>query len=359
MKTTKVGLIGCGNISGQYFQWFQSQPNVKIDACADLDFSRANARAGEFGVRPLTVDQLLNDPEIEIVLNLTIPKAHVEVNMAALSAGKHVYCEKPFALDLQAGIDAIQFANKAGLRVGCAPDTFMGAGLQTCRKLVDDGVIGVPIAAACNYAHHGPDPFRPVFDYAFVYQKGGGPMLDMGPYYVTALINFIGPIHRVSGAARASFPERIVGAGEKKGTRIPVEVPTYYAAVFEFASGAIATACLSFDLWGHNLPKLEIYGSEGTLSVPDPNWFEGPVRLLRPGAKEWTDIPLIHSRKTLRGIGVSDMAEAIVENRPHRASGQLALHALEAMLAVEKAVGTGAYCVLKTTCERPDPLPET
>lgn len=355
MKTTKIGIIGCGNICAQYFQWLAIFPTVKIEACADLDLSRAQAKATEHGIRALTVEQLLADLEIEIVVNLTIPKAHAEVNQAILAAGKHAYTEKPFALDLEEGLHVIDVAKKAGLRVGCAPDTFLGGGLQTCRKLIDEGAIGKVIAATGNYRTHGPERWHP--DPSFVYHKGGGPMLDMGPYYLTALVNFLGPIRRVSGSARASFPERIIGSGTKKDARIQVEVPTHYSGVFDFANGAIAVINVSFDIWIQHQPFLEVYGTEGTLNVPDPNFFGGTVRLLRGGEKDWEEIPLTHSPDVGRGFGVADMAQAIATNRPHRVSGDLALHVLEAMLAVERASESNSYYLLKTSCERPAALP--
>lgn len=351
----KVGLIGCGNISKQYFTWLRKFPILQIAGAADMDFSRAQAKGKEYGVKPYRVEDLLADKEIDVVVNLTVPKVHAAVNLAILDAGKHAYTEKPFAMDVAEGKFVIDRAAAAGLRTGCAPDTFLGGGIQTARKLIDDGAIGVPVAAVANMASHGPESWHP--DPEFFYQKGGGPMLDMGPYYVTALVNLLGPVQRVTGSARASFPERTIGSGPKKGQNIPVGVPTHYVGVLDFTSGPVAALNMSFDVWSHTLPMVEIYGSEGTLRVPDPNTFSGEVELRTGLEKEWRSIPLTHSDNVGRGIGVADMATAIREGRPHRASGELALHVLETMLAVQKASEDGAHVHSATTVEKPAALP--
>jgi predicted dehydrogenase len=301
------------------------------------------------------VENLLADPEVDMVINLTIPGAHARVNSAILSAKKHAYVEKPFALDLKEGKAVIDLANASHLRVGCAPDTFLGGGMQTARKLIDDGIIGEPIAAVANMVGHGPESWHP--DPEFYYMKGGGPMLDMGPYYLTALVNLLGPIRRVTGSARASFPERVIGSGSKAGTKIPVTVPTHYAGVFDFASGAVASLNMSFDVWAHKLPMIEIFGTEGSLSLPDPNHFGGVVELRRANGQEWEPIALTHSDQVKRGIGAADMAMAILSGRPHRVSGELAYHVLEAMLAVEEASEQGRHILLQSTVERPKALP--
>ena len=255
--------------------------------------ARAKEKADRYYVKAYSVDELLADPEIELVINLTVPKVHAPLNERILKAGKHAYTEKPFALNLKEGEKVIALAKKKGLRVGCAPDTFLGGGIQTARKLIDDGVIGVPVAAVANMAHHGPEIWHP--DPEFFYQQGGGPMLDMGPYYVTALVNLLGPIRRVSGSARSSFPERTVGSGKKAGKKIEVEVPTHYVAAYDFVAGPIASLNISFDVWSHTLPKIEIYGSEGALRVPDPNGFGGVVEVRTKEDKDWRQVPLTHS----------------------------------------------------------------
>jgi predicted dehydrogenase len=351
----RVGLIGCGNISKQYFTGLAKFPVVRTVGAADLVPARAEEKAKEYGVRPYTIEGLLGDPEIDIVVNLTVPKVHASVNLSILQAGKHAYAEKPFALDLVEGQQVLDRAKALGKRVGCAPDTFFGAGLQTARRALEEGLIGEPIGAVANMASHGPEKWHP--DPEFFYQPGGGPMLDMGPYYVTALVNLLGPIRRVTGSARASFHERIIGSGTKQGARIQVEIPTHYAAVFDFVSGPVAALNMSFDVWSHNLPIIEIYGTEGSLRVPDPNHFHGAVEVRGSDDKEWRTLEHRHSDEVGRGIGVADMAAGIVKNRPHRASGELAYHVLEAMLSVQLASERGAHVLLASTVEKPKALP--
>lgn len=357
METTKIGIVGCGNISGIYFQAGKTFEILEIAACADLVPERARAKAAEFGIpRACSTDELLADPDVRIVVNLTIPAAHGSVAMAALKAGKCVHNEKPLALTRQDGKAMLALAKKKGLRVGCAPDTFMGAGIQTCRKLIDDGVIGEPIGATAFMLCHGHESWHP--DPEFYYKPGGGPMFDMGPYYLTALVNLMGPVRRVTGSARASLAERTITSQPKAGTRIQVEVPTHVCGVMDFASGAIGTITTSFDVWAAEHPCLEVYGTEGTLSVPDPNGFGGPVRLRRPGDKAWQEVPLTHAyAANSRGIGVADMAYALRSGRPHRASGDLAYHVLDIMHAFHDASASGKHVELKSTCAQPAPLP--
>jgi len=300
--------------------------------------------------------ELLADPEIEIVINLTIPKAHAEVALAALQAGKSVHNEKPLAIERAQAHQLLALAREEGLRVGCAPDTFLGGGIQTCRKLIDDGWIGEPIAATAFMTCHGHESWHP--DPEFYYKVGGGPMFDMGPYYLTALVNLIGPVRRVTGSARITFPERLVTSQPKHGTRIEVDVPTHVAGVLDFANGAVGTIITSFDIWSAHLPRIEIYGTEGSLSVPDPNGFGGPVLVKRAGASEWSDVPLTHGYAVnSRGIGVADMAYALRSGRPHRANGELAYHVLDIMHAFHDASREGKHIELASTCDRPAPLP--
>ena len=345
----KIGVIGCGTISAVYFKAGQTLDILDIVACADLDMDRARARAAEFGVpRACTVEELLADPEIEIVLNLTIPRAHAEVALAALEAGKHVYNEKPLALSRQDGRRMLEMARRQGLLVGCAPDTFLGDGLQTCRRLIDDGVIGEPIGAAAFMMIHGHERWHP--DPDFYYQPGGGPMFDMGPYYLTALVFLIGPVRRVTGSVKLTFPERTITSAPKYGTTIKVKTPTHVTGVLDFAGGAVGTMVTSFDVWGSELPRLEIYGTEGTLGAPDPNTFGGPVRVLRAGATEWSEVPLVHSSSlNNRGIGLADMADALRAGRPHRANGALAYHVLDIMHAFYDAADQGRHVELSST----------
>ena len=352
-----VGVIGCGKIFGAYAQGCAGFRDLKIVACADINRAAAETKAKEFNIaRVCSVEELLRDTEIEIVLNLTTPAVHAEINRAALDAGKHTYTEKPFALDTGDAGGVIDLAGKKRLRTGSAPDTFLGGGIQTCRKLVDDGAIGQPVAATAFMVGQGTEHWHP--NPEFYYKPGGGPMLDMGPYYLTAMVNLLGPVQRVTGATRVSFPKRTISSLPFAGKVIDVEVPTHYAGVMDFAEGAIGTIVMSFDVFGgHNLPRLEIYGTEGSLSAPDPNTFQGPVRLRRKGEKEWKEVPLTHSDKVGRGIGVADLAAAITKNRPHRASGELAYHVLEVMCSFEEASNTSRHVAIKSACERPAPLP--
>jgi predicted dehydrogenase len=344
-QTVKVGIVGCGNISPAYFKGCRAFPILDVVACADIDMARAEARAAEFGVaRAVTVDDLLHDPEIQIVVNLTIPRAHKAVNLAAIAAGKHVYVEKPLAVARRDGAETLAAARAQGVRVGCAPDTFLGGGIQTCRKVIDDGVIGEPVAAMAFMTCHGHESWHP--DPAFYYHVGGGPMLDMGPYYLTALVNLVGPIRRVTGATRITFPERLITSQPKHGTRVTVEAPTHVTGLMDFANGAIGTIVTSFDVWAANLPRIEIHGTEGSLSVPDPNTFGGQVQVRLAGDKDWRDVPLTHSDAVGRGIGVADMAYGLTTGRPHRASGALAYHVLDAMEAFEDASQAGRHVEL-------------
>ena len=353
----KAGVIGCGNISGAYFRGCEPYSIVDIVACADLVPDRARSRAEEFGIpRAYPVDELLADPEIRIVVNLTIPEAHAEVNLAAIEAGKNVHCEKPFAVTREDGRKVLEAAGKHGVLAGCAPDTFMGGGIQTCRKLIDDGWIGEPVAATAFMVGHGHESWHPAPD--FYYQAGGGPMFDMGPYYLTALITLLGPIVRVTGSTKITFPERVItNETDRYGERIRVETPTHITGAMDFAGGAVGTIVMSFDVWSHHLPRIEIYGSGGSLSVPDPNGFGGPVLLRRAGAEAWSEIPLTHSPDVSRGIGVADMAYAVVAGRQHRANGEMAFHVLDVMQAFEDSSTTGSHVEIASPCSRPAPLP--
>ncbi len=254
-----VGIIGCGNISPAYIKGCRMFEILDLVAVADIDMSRAQNRAAEHNVPvACTVEELLANPDIKIVINLTTPKAHTAVNLAAIAAGKNVHCEKPLAVDRKDGAKVLAAAKEKGVLVGCAPDTFFGAGIQTSRKLIDDGWIGTPVAATAFMTCHGHEGWHP--DPEFYYEVGGGPMLDMGPYYLTALVNLMGSISRVTGSARITFPERVIGSQPKRGKRIPVEAATHVAGVMDFASGAVGTIITTFDVWFANLPRIEIYG---------------------------------------------------------------------------------------------------
>jgi predicted dehydrogenase len=350
-----VGIIGCGNISNAYFKAGKTFRLVNIVACADLIPERARAKAEEHGIpNAYTVEELLADPAIEIVVNLTIPNAHYSVCMAGVEAGKHVYVEKPLCITREEGQKLLETASARNLRVGSAPDTFLGGGIQTCLKLIQDGWIGEPIGATAFMLCHGHESWHP--DPEFYYKVGGGPMFDMGPYYLTALVALMGPIRRVCGSARITFPTRTITSQPKFGTVIDVDVPTHVAGVMDFANGAVGTILTTFDVWASNLPRIEIYGTEGSLDVPDPNGFGGPVRVRRKGASEWSEIPLTHPHRH-RGAGVADLAAAIQSGRPHRANGALAYHILETMHAFHDASNQGRYYGMTSSCERPAMIP--
>ena len=352
-----VGLIGCGNISSAYLKACGLFRALRVTAVSDLDRELASARAAEFGVpKALSVPNLLGDPEVDMVINLTNPGAHAEVSLAALGAGKHVYSEKPLATTREDGRRVVEAAEGAGLGLGCAPDTFLGGGLQTSRKLLDDGWIGRPVAATAFMVNHGLEHWHP--NPAPFYAPGAGPLFDVGVYYVTALVNFLGPVKRVTSAAATTFLERTIANGPRSGEKVPVTTPTHVTGLLEFEGGALCTLVTSFDVWASELPRLEIYGAEGTLSVPDPNTFGGPVRLRRMGAESWSEPPLTHPYTgNTRGLGAADLSHALQSGRAPRASGELAFHVLDTMQTLLEASDAGTWLDVKSRCERPAPLP--
>jgi len=357
MKKTGIGIVGCGNISGIYFENLcKVFENVEVKACADLDPERTKAKVEAYpGVKVATLEAILADPEIEIVVNLTTPQGHFPVAMQAVEAGKSVHNEKPLVLTREEGKKLLAAAAAKGVRVGAAPDTFMGGGIQTCRKIIDDGWIGEPIGAQAFMLCHGHESWHP--DPEFYYKPGGGPMFDMGPYYLTALISLLGPVKRVTGTTRISFPQRTITSDKKFGQKVDVEVPTHVAGVLDFASGAIGTITTSFDVWAADVPCIQIFGTEGSLSVPDPNGFGGVPKVKRMGANAWSDFPLTHGyEENARGIGPADMAAAIAAGRPHRASGELAYHVLDIMHAFHDASDQGCHIQLESCCQRPAPM---
>jgi predicted dehydrogenase len=354
-----VGVVGCGKISGIYLTNCSAFPNLRVLACADLDLERARAAAAEFGVpRVCSVQELLADPEIEVILNLTVPAAHAEISLAALERGKHVYGEKPLAISREDGRRILDTASSRGLLVGCAPDTFLSSAFQTCRRLVDEGAIGEPEAATAFMMIPGHESWHP--DPDFYYQPGGGPMFDMGPYYLTALISLIGPVRRVTGSARITLPERTITSRPRYGATIAVEVPTHVAGVMDFAGGAIGTIITSFDVQSHGLPPIELYGTEGTLGLPDPNSFGGTIRIRRADAADWSEVtPALPYRGNDRGVGLADMARAVRSGGSFRANGALAHHVLDIMHAFHDASVEGRHVELQSTCDRPAPLTES
>jgi predicted dehydrogenase len=357
LEKTKIGIIGCGNIAPAYLSAGDRFDILEVVACADLVLERAQARAEEFGLpKACTVDELLADPDIEIVVNLTIPQAHAEIALAALQSGKHTYAEKPFAVTREDGQRVLQLAQERGLLVGCAPDTFLGGGSQTCRKLLDDGWIGQPIGCSAYLMCRGHEHWHP--DPAFYYQPGGGPLFDMGPYYLTALTNLLGATASVAASATVTFPQRRISSQPRRGETIEVNTPTHVNGILQFASGAIGTITTSFDVWASTHVPIEIYGTEGSLLFPDPNGFGGGIRVQRYEHEGWLDVPLTHGyADPNRGIGVADMAYAIRSGRPHRASGAMAYHVLDIMHALYDAAEQRQYVKVESQVERPAALP--
>ena len=357
MKPVKVGIIGCGNISDIYFENCGAFDILEVVACADLILDRAKEKAEKHGVKKAcSVKKLLEQKSIEIVVNLTVPNAHASVALAALRAGKSVHSEKPLAVTSEDGRKLLDLAAKKKLLVGAAPDTFLGAGLQTCRKLIDDGWIGEPVAATAFMLCHGHENWHP--DPAFFYKAGGGPMFDMGPYYLTALVSLLGPVQRVCSSTRITFAERTITSEPKYGTKVTVNTPTHIAGVMDFANGAVGTIVTSFDVWASENPCIEIHGTTGSMQVPDPNGFGGPVRVRRAGASQWQETPLTHGfEENSRGIGVADMAYALRTGRRHRTNEALAYHVLDVMHAFHDSSDQGKHAILASTCERPAPLP--
>jgi predicted dehydrogenase len=358
-SAVKVGVIGCGKISGIYLENGAIFDDFDIVACSDLVLERAEAQAEAYGVpKACSPEELLADEEVEIVLNLTIPIVHAEVSMAALEAGKHVYTEKPLAVRREDGRRMLEVAEERGLLIGCAPDTFLGGGLQTCRKIMDEGVIGEPVAVTAMMMTHGPEDWHPNPD--FYYQPGAGPMFDMGPYYLTALTTLMGPVRRVTGSARVTFPERMITSQPHAGTPITVNTPTHVAGVMDFEGGTVGTLVTTFDVWSEYQSRIDLYGTEGTLSLPDPNFFDGPVRLWRPDENAWTELPLTHPyTENCRGLGLADMAQALRTGRKHRASGELGMHVLDIIHAFLDSSANGEHVEVSSTFERPEVLPAT
>ena len=357
MEPLRVGIVGLGNISGIYLKNLGQFEATTVVAVADLDRARAEKAAEEHGISDVvTPDEIVSHPDVDLILNLTIPAAHGAVAMDAVSNGKHVVNEKPLSIDLDEARKLVQLAKARGVRVGCAPDTFMGQGVQTAIAALNDGLIGTPVAATAAMRSRGPEAWHP--NPEFFFKAGGGPMLDMGPYYLTALAAMFGPAKRTTGIVSRSYPTRTVGSGDLKGKRIEVETPTHLAGVVEYVSGPLVELTTSFDVshgWGN---AIVVYGSEGTMNVPDPNNFAGEVLVRGKDEDEWRPVEPKHAYgENSRGLSVLDIAYAIRDNRPHRASGDLALHVLETMLSFEKSSTEGRHVMLETAPEKPAPMP--
>lgn len=357
MDKVKIGIIGCGSISDIYLQNLTSAfINTQVWAICDLVEQRVLEAQKKYNIPNVyTMDEMLNSPEVQIIINLSTPQHHYEICKKILESGKHVYVEKPLSLKAEQGMELVKIAKENNLLLGCAPDTFLGAGLQTCRKAIDDGLIGDVAGATAFMVCHGHESWHP--DPEFYYDFGGGPMFDMGPYYLTALVSLIGPAKTVAGMNSITFKQRTITSEKKFGKVIDVKVPTNVAGIVEFQNGAIATVITSFDVWGSTLPRIEIYGSRGTLIVPDPNTFGGDVKIQTYFQNEFKEIPLTHIYdENSRGLGVADMAEAIDSNRVNIVNGELACHVLEIMQAFHETSERRSFIDLKTTCARPEPL---
>lgn len=352
-----IGIIGCGNISSIYMENIPRFKHLMLKACTDLDLDRAKEQAERFNIpKVYTVDEMIADEEIDLVINLTTPQAHAETCIKVLEAKKHVYVEKPLAVSLEEGRAILNKAKEMNCLVGSAPDTFLGAGIQTAIRLIEEGEIGTPIGASAFMIGRGHEHWHP--NPEFYYKKGGGPMFDMGPYYITALIAALGPIKRLSGSTRISYPERTILSEPLAGKKVKVEIPTHISGVIDFSSGAVATITTSFDAFGgSSLPPIEIYGSEGTLILPDPNLFGGPVKIRKKDKWDFVEVPVpeIFS-ENIRGLGVAEMAYAIINQTKHRASGEMAYHVLESMLGFHVSSENGTFYEMESTCEKPASL---
>jgi predicted dehydrogenase len=350
----QVGIVGSGFISRAYLRAAEDFPNVRIIACADVNMAAAEEKADEFRIRAQSVEELLGNSNVDLVLNLTVPQSHGPVALRAIEAGKHVYSEKPLALSTKEAAQLLSAAQAKGQRVGVAPDTFLGGGQQTARSLIDRGAIGKPIGGTAFILLPGHEIWHPNPD--FFYQSGGGPVFDMGPYYVTALVNLLGPIKRVTSVGSRTFDEREIQSGPRSGERIPVSILTHFNSLLEFEAGPVVSFHASFDVKEHTHWPIEIYGTEGTLQVPDPNTFGGPVRLLKL-RKSVTEVPLEHgfADRNYRILGVAEMGKAIEKNRPHRASAEMGYHVLEVMEAIVEDGGKGS--AIASRCEKPPALP--
>ncbi len=356
-QVTGVGIVGTGVISGQYLEHLAKLPGVEVVAVADLDVSRAQAIADEHaGIRALSPEQLYTADDVDIVLNLTIPAAHAPVHQAAMEAGKHVYGEKPLAVDRAEAEPLLKYAAANNLRVGCAPDTVLGTGTQTARAVIDRGDIGVPTAATASFFTPGHELWHPAPE--FYYQPGGGPVLDMGPYYVTSLVTLLGPVRRVTARAGQAKQERRIHTGPRAGTTFPVEVPTHVTGVLEHESGALTTVFMSFDVWAARLPWIEVHGTEGSVSVPDPNGFDGKVEIAAATNREWTEVPVAGGYAGAgRGVGVADMARATRRGERHRADGALAYHVLDVLESFLEAAAQDQPVDVASTVDRPAAVP--
>lgn len=361
-EVVQVGIVGCGNISSTYIATLHMFDFIRVKSVTDMVDAAAKSRAAEFNIEATSLSAMVTDPAIDIIINLTTPISHAEISRYALEAGKHVYSEKPLGVTIEEGEGLVELAARKGLRLGGAPDTFLGAGHQASRRLLDEGVIGTPVAATALMLLPGHEHWHPNPD--FYYLRGGGPMLDVGPYYVTNLITLLGPVRSVFGTAKITRTERPILSEPRRGEIMKVEVPTHTTGVMEFENGTTVTIATSFDVVKHRHNQVELYGSEGSMVTPDPNNFTGPVEIFRRGGKSWEEITVDHpyTRDThgraggLRGLGAAEMADSLRHNRPHRVSAELAMHALEVMTGFQRSADSGKVIAIHTSCDRPRPI---
>ncbi|MET3807100.1 putative dehydrogenase [Nakamurella sp. UYEF19] len=352
----RIGIVGLGTISAQYLQTLDKLGSVELVAAADLNPALATGVAEQRpGVRACTVEELLADENVDLVLNLTIPAAHADIALRAIAAGKAVYGEKPLALNVAEAIEVLNAATEAEVLVGCAPDTVLGTGIQTARKAIDDNLVGRPIAATATMVVPGHERWHPNPD--FYYQPGGGPLLDMGPYYVTALTTLLGPVTSVIGVASRTRSIRTIGSGPRAGQSFPVDIDTHVTGVLTHASGVLSTVVMSFDAVGTRSSNIEIHGEVGTLAVPDPNHFEGDVQLRTLESKEWRTLPVSAGYlDASRGVGIADLAATPTGESP-RAGAALAFHVLDIMESLLHATRTGQAEAIRSTVDRPAAVP--
>lgn len=362
---SRIGLVGCGNISDIYLQNAALFRDIAFTACADLRPETAEAQSARYGIAARSVEDLLASPDVDIVLNLTIPEAHAPISLAALATGKHVYTEKPLATTVEDGAAIVDRARAKGLRVGASPDTVLGAAVQAARQAIDEGAIGRPLLGVAAVMSHGMEHWHP--NPGFFFPPGGGPVFDLGPYYLSTLVTLLGPVASVAALGQQGFAERTVTAETSpiKGSSVPVETPTTLQALLQFEGGAQVSFLASWDVWNHGMLPLEIHGTEGSLRVPDPNWFGGEIGVAT-GREAWR-IEAVTGRTygrinhpaddpqhaNYRGLGLAEMACAIAEGRPHRANGDVALHVLAVMAAILEAAGTRRVVAIGRRCERP------
>lgn len=367
IRRVGVGIVGCGHVSLQYLEGFKTLPSLEVVGCFDVDRNQSRQRAAAFGIPRIyrTLEELLSDPLVEIVLNITPPLVHYGISKAALEAGKHVFSEKPLAPTREQARHLLDLAAGNDVRLACAPDTFLGSGLQTSRKLLDDGWIGSPVGMGTFFLSNGVEHFHP--SPAFFYGPAGGPMLDVGPYYLTALINLLGPVARVAASSRITFGERVITSPEQYGARIKVETPTYITSILEFESGISGPLLATFDVQATRLPFIEVYGTKGTLSTTDPDLWTGNPEIRQYGEEEramldlernvpWTAFRSSDPIVGLRGVGVDELARAIIEDRPHRVTAEVAYHVLDIALSIAEAAESGTHVYVESTCTRPAPL---